>query len=177
MEIKNLIENTELTLKQIAERVGVSLFHVRKEWLNYSEEFRKSRERKSKSNSQLLLKTSSKRTGTNHPMFKGVVSDSRGYYMVLKPEWYTGRKKSKHVFVHHIVVCAALGLTEIPKGWVVHHCDENPMNNVFDNLVLMTMTDHGRLHKTLESATTISKESTLKWVEAHGTPFRSNDIV
>ena len=97
--------------------------------------------------------------------------------MVLKPEWYTGRKKSKHVFVHHIVVCAALGLTEIPKGWVVHHCDENPMNNVFDNLVLMTMTDHGRLHKTLESATTISKESTLKWVEAHGTPFRSNDIV
>ena len=125
-----------------------------------------------KSLAQTRISTMSNYKGYKHHSYKGVVADGRGYWMVLKPEWYTGRKKSKHVFVHHIVMCAALNLTEIPKGWVVHHCDENPENNVFDNLVLMTITDHGRLHKTLEGATTISKESTLKWVEAHGTPFR-----
>jgi hypothetical protein len=81
------------------------------------------------------------------------------------------------VFVHSLVVCENLGLTEIPKGWVVHHCDINPYNNSFDNLVMITMSDHTRLHRYLAGATTISKESTLKWVEAHGTPWKRDDIV
>lgn len=118
------------------------------------------------------------KTGAAHHNHIGVVSDNKGYLMVLKPDWYTGRKNSKHVFQHHVVVCEHLGLTAIPKGWCVHHVDKNPHNNVFDNLVLMTVSDHLRLHSTvLVGATTISKESTLKWVEAQGTPFRRDDIV
>ena len=97
--------------------------------------------------------------------------------MHKRPDWYTGRKGCKHVFTHHLVVCKHLGLTAIPKGWVVHHCDFNPHNNEFNNLVLMTMRDHNKLHRFLAGATTISKESTLKWVETCGTPFVRDDIV
>lgn len=171
--IKKLIEETTLTLEQIAKQLGVSYKRVYKVWRTYSKEYRTARK---------TLNYSKSKLGTNnpmlgkfrdqHPRYKGIVGDSKGYLMVLKPEWFTGRKGSKHVFLHNVVVCEHLGLTEIPAKWCVHHCDENPHNNDFDNLVLMTMSDHSRLHSSLAGATTISKESTLKWVETHGTPFK-----
>ena len=74
--------------------------------------------------------------------------------------------------MHHVVVCLEMGLTGIPAKWCVHHCDEDPHNNDFSNLVLLMMSDHMSLHqRVLKGATTMAKASTLKWVEAHGTPF------
>lgn len=173
MDIKHYIEETELSLAAIADAMGVSLKQVRKVWDTYPAAFRKTRK-------QLCYRTS--KLGTNNPMlgkcgeahpgFVGQVGDGKGYLLELKPDWYTGRRGSKHVFVHQLVVVRHFGLTEMPRGWVVHHCDENKHNNSFDNLVLMTVADHRRLH-TMLGATTISKESTLKWVEAHGTSFKA----
>lgn len=167
MDIKHYYENTTLTLEQIAARTGTTYKvvwgHVAR---NYSKQYRQTR----KANSYRLSKE-----GDLNPMygvrreqhhnFIGEVADGKGYLMMLKPSWYTGRRGSKHVFVHQVVVCQALGLTEVPKGWCVHHCDENPHNNSIDNLVLMTMGEHASLHSWL-GATTISKESTAKWLEA-----------
>ena len=173
--IGELYEETDLTLQAIADELGFSFkqvfTYVQK---YYTKEIRDQRKKKSYSNSKLGAKNPMLgKTGTAHHTYKGVVGDSKGYLLVLKPEWYTGRKGSRHVFQHHVVVCEAMGLTAIPKGWVVHHVDKNPHNNRFDNLVLLTMSDHCRLHRLLEGATTISKESTLKWVEAHGTQFNA----
>lgn len=175
--IKKLIEETTLTLEQIAAQTGAGNKRTRRVWMTYPVEFRTAR----KSGCYRLSKL-----GANNPMlgkrlhehhnYIGVVSDGKGYLMAVKPSWYTGRKGSKHVFVHQLVVCEKLCLTAMPMGWAVHHCDENPHNNDFNNLVLMTISDHRRLHSSLKGATTISKESTLKWVEAHGTPWR-HDIV
>lgn len=106
------------------------------------------------------------KSGLSHPRYQGIVSDNKGYWIVLKPDWYTGRKNSKHVFLHSVVVCENLGWTEIPKGYVVHHCDFDPSNNDFNNLVVLTVAEHMSLHAVLKGVTTISKESTLKWVEA-----------
>lgn len=175
MDIKNLYENTDLTQQEIANRLDVPLKRVHKFVKdNYSTEYRKTRKarcyRKSKlgENNPMFGKF-----GEEHHNFVGEVSDNKGYLMVLKPDWYSGRKGSKHVFVHHVVVCLALGITAIPKGWAVHHCDEQPYNNDFDNLILVTLGDHARIHQwLLKGATTISKESTAKWLEAHGTPFK-----
>ena len=178
MDIKYLYENTELTQQQIAARLGIPwkrVFNFIK--ANYSTEYRKQRKAACYRNSKLGTSNPMHgKRGADHHYYKGVVSDCKGYLMELKPAWYTGRKGSKHVFQHHLVVCEHLGLTAVPAGWHVHHCDHDPYNNSFDNLVLLTASDHQRLHNALEGATTISKESTLKWVEAHGTPWR-DDIV
>lgn len=42
--------------------------------------------------------------------------------------------------------CIALNIPFIPKGFVVHHLDENKRNNHIDNLALMTITAHNRIH-------------------------------
>ncbi len=179
MDIKFYYEETSMPLQTIADKLGIGLNKVWKYTKrNYSKEFRKARKVKNYSASKLGNKNPMfGNNGNKHHNYVGIVSDSKGYWMQLKPKWYTGRKHSKHVFVHHIVVCENLGITEVPKGWNVHHCDSNPENNSFDNLVLMLMSDHQRLHNSLKGATTISKESTLKWVETYGTPFKRDDIV
>ena len=165
---KHYIENTELTLQQIADTIGSTYKRVYRVWKTYPNEFRKSRKVNSYRKSKLGdLNPMTGKRGTDHPNYKGVVADGKGYLMVLKPTWYTGRKRSKHVFQHQVVVCEQLGLTQIDAGMCVHHCDHNPQNNNFDNLVLLSLDEHTQLHKELGRATTISKESTLKWVEAH----------
>jgi len=178
MTIKHYYENTELTIANIAKKLHLPFNRVYKYILReYSSEYRKTRKSMCYKNSKL---------GELNPMFGlrldqttnyiGNVSDGKGYLMHTRPEWYTGRKGSRHIFCHHLVVCQNLGLTEVPRGYVVHHCDFNPHNNDFSNLVLLSMGDHTRLHRYLDGATTISKESTLKWVETYGTPWR-DDIV
>jgi hypothetical protein len=179
MDIKELYEKTELTQAQIGAQLGLTQQQVSNKIKRlFSSEFRKTRKAVCYRNSKTGNKNPMyQKLSEQHHNFIGVVSDNKGYWMQLKPSWYTGRKKSKHVFVHHVVICEHLQLTSIPKGWCVHHCDFNPENNSINNLVLLTLGDHQRLHRYLEGVTTISKESTLNWVETHGTPFRRDDIV
>lgn len=103
-----------------------------------------------------ILRLSRSKTGDRNPMtgkfserhhnYKGQCSDGKGYVLVLKPKWFTGRTRSKHVFEHQVVMCESLGLTEIPAGFQVHHIDEDPTNNRLENLALVTMAGHRRLH-------------------------------
>ena len=95
------------------------------------------------------LNPMSGKVGEQHHNYKGIIEDGKGYLMILKPEWYTGRKGSKHVFYHHVVMCEYLGITEIPEGFVVHHIDQDPKNNDINNLQLMTMQAHTKLHQQL----------------------------
>ncbi|ACE75785.1 P45 [Xanthomonas phage phiL7] len=173
MDIKHYYENTTLTMDQIAQRLGTNRLRVHNYVKrNYTADYRSNRKRGCYRRSKLGdLNPMQGRCAEDHPHFKGVVDDGKGYLLVLKPEWYTGRKGSKHVFQHQVVMCEHLGITAMPKGYVVHHCDENPHNNNIDNLVMMTMAEHAALHS-WTGATTISQESTAKWLEARraGTP-------
>lgn len=47
---------------------------------------------------------------------------------------------------HKKVMCIALDLQNLPIEFVVHHLDSNPRNNDIDNLAVMTITAHNRLH-------------------------------
>jgi len=170
MTIAELYEGTELTLQQIAEQLGVgykkvSVF-VKK---NYSKEYRYTRKSKCYRNSKLGENNPSYgKKGEDSLKYKGVISDAKGYFLIIKPEWFTGRVGSKHIFYHHYVWCLYHGRTEVPEGFTIHHCDFDTSNNEIDNLICVSKSDHSRLHNYLKGVTTISKESTAKWLEAHG---------
>ena len=48
---------------------------------------------------------------------------------------------------------------ELSTHEVIHHVDENPKNNSLDNLMLMTRTTHGKLHKFLDYQRVIVEKS------------------
>ncbi len=161
--IDSLLRTTDLTLEQIAETLEIGYKPV---YNRFHAIFDKAErlERKSKSyarSKQGELNPMFGKCGEQHHSFVGDVSDNKGYLMVLKPTWYTGRRNSKHVFKHSVVMCEHLGITEIPAGYAVHHIDHNPLNNDISNLVMLTNGDHSRLHAA-ERATTIPKGSRAK---------------
>lgn len=182
-QIREQFETTQLTYEQIGQLTGTSYHQViNVVHAHYSKEEILARKQKNYRASKLGEKNPYYGLrGKASPHYIGEIGDNKGYLMVLKPDWYTGRKGSKHVFAHHVVVCEHLGLTEIPRGYSVHHCDRDTLNNDFSNLVMLKVSDHSALHHWLntEGATTISKESTLKWVEARGKgeKFTLDDIV
>jgi len=55
---------------------------------------------------------------------------------------YVGQRMSEH----QRSFCIALGIDKIPHGFVVHHLDKNPRNNDINNLALLTITAHNRIH-------------------------------
>lgn len=55
---------------------------------------------------------------------------------------FNNRRMSEHARA----MCIALNITFIPKGFIVHHIDENKRNNDINNLALMTITAHNRIH-------------------------------
>jgi hypothetical protein len=77
----------------------------------------------------------------------GDIGDGHGYLQILKPSWYTGRPGSKHVYKHHVILCEVLGITEIPKGFVIHHIDRDTHNNKLNTLALLAVSAHARLHR------------------------------
>lgn len=82
--------------------------------------------------------------GQNNPNFKNSFLDFSGYRVEYKD---VGR-----VNVHRDIAKEVLGLTKLPKGYVVHHKDCNKINNIPENLILLTNSDHEWLHKQFGSA-------------------------
>lgn len=145
----NLFKHTNTTLQDI--RIQTKLEHYIVTHIlenNFTQQ--EIDERKAKLYRQSKVGNKNKmfgKTKESHPNYKGVVEDGKGYLMVLKPEWYTGRVGCKHVYQHHVVICEQLNLTEIPKGYCVHHIDGNKKNNDISNLSLMTLSGHTKLHQ------------------------------
>lgn len=137
------------TVKEVAAAMSVN-FHTVQEMLRRGireEELRKEkalRYSRSKIGSQNPM---SGKTGDMHHNHKGrLFCDPNGYVLVLKPDWYTGRPMSKHVYEHQVVMAQMLGLTEVPENMVVHHIDEDRANNSSNNLALVTPEAHRFLH-------------------------------
>ncbi len=67
--------------------------------------------------------------------------------------------------------CMALNIPFIPKGFAVHHLDRNPRNNNIDNLALVTVTAHNRIHahspwnKGLKASTDTKWGETIKKIQ------------
>lgn len=74
---------------------------------------------------------------------------------------YRGRVMQEH----QRVFCIILGLDFIPKGLIIHHIDKDKMNNDIDNLSLMTITAHNRIHSHKPWNKGIKASENKKWRE------------
>lgn len=72
----------------------------------------------------------------------GVITDEFGTIQkttIKKYEWFKGTR------VHQIQLWTNYGWRNT-KNWVIHHKDENKLNNSISNLVYLTRSEHSQLH-------------------------------
>lgn len=146
-DLRRLIETTQLTYEELADQIQ-STYKVIWRFVtqNYSKEYRLAR--KSENYRQSKLGGNNPQFGLSYvedmsyPKYRG----ASGYVVIKKPEWYTARKTKNNAYEHVIIMCQLLGLTQIPAGFVVHHLDRDRANNKPDNLTLLTLEAHARLH-------------------------------
>ena len=67
--------------------------------------------------------------------------------------------KYHSIMLHHAIYEDVYG--EIPDGMVIHHKDFNPLNNDISNLVMLSVSEHARIHNEVG-----------KWRESHAEEFR-----
>lgn len=145
----NLFELTDTRLHDILKEANIEYWQLQEILnANFTQEYINRRKAKLYRNSKLENKNPMRgKYQELHHNYKGLIDDGNGYLMCLKPNWYTGRKGCKHIFYHHLVICQHLGITQIPKGFVVHHIDGNKKNNDISNLALMQNGAHTKLHQ------------------------------
>ena len=63
----------------------------------------------------------------------------------------------RSIHVSHLVWMVTTGQV-IPEGWEIHHRDEDPENNWFENLLALHPLDHHKLHRSEEEDTYIDDD-------------------
>jgi hypothetical protein len=116
------------------------------------------------------------KTGMKHPNAVEKVM-TNGYVTVFKPEWYTGKVDGNRVYEHIVAYCEHNGLTEVPDGLVIHHMDENKMNNSPENLIMLSIADHRRLHAWLNKVQRLSRKGVGNSVPEAPDTQMGDDIV
>ena len=74
-----------------------------------------------------------------HHNWIGECNAKNGYKTILNDD-------SERVPAHHYSMLKALGLKELPPGFVIHHIDEDITNNHPDNLAIASRSGHMRIH-------------------------------
>lgn len=141
-----LINDYSLRYDDIAQQLGCSRDMVEKVAKTLPENIRA--ERYSKINHYAKLKSNPMRgkIKEKHHNSKEIVIIS-GYLSMWAPEWWTGHMpKGNRAFVHQVNWAQANGATAVPKGYVIHHKDENKFNNDPLNLVCITRKEHAQIH-------------------------------
>jgi DNA-binding XRE family transcriptional regulator len=70
---------------------------------------------------------------------------------------------NQRMSAHAREMCIALNIPKIPKGFIIHHLDEDKKNNDIDNLALVTITAHNRIHSHEPWNKGMDKGTNEKW--------------
>ena len=124
---------------------------------------------------------SKSKQGNKNPMFglKGHLHHNSvdvvrvaGYKTVFAPSWWLGKTvKSGRMYAHHYMWAVAYNQVEFPHNCVLHHIDLNIDNNSIENLQLMTISEHIKLHTEIRKVQRLSSNGVGNSVpEAHNIP-------
>ena len=83
-------------------------------------------------------------TGEKNPMFIGDRLNKFGYKILYKPT-HPNSDGYGYVLEHRYVMAEHLG-RPLTKEEVVHHIDENRINNSIENLQVMSVGEHTKIH-------------------------------
>jgi len=175
-EIVVMLRNTNDSCQTIANHFEVAEWYVgelSRKWLSKDERKRRkvAQDVKNKSGANNPMRG---RTGASHHNSTTEVVRCIGYKTVFTPDWWEGKRLDKfkgRVYEHHYVYCSANNMKALPKGFVIHHIDQNIDNNDIANLQMLSISDHIKLHWRLRKAQRLSSNGVGNSVpEAHGTP-------
>lgn len=141
---------SDMSGEQVAKKYGVDYFRtIRKVWLtkytkaDIDERFRRlCRLRKIGDKNPMRGKFRAR-----HHRHNPIQYHVQGYRAIAAPRWYEGPTyKSGMALEHIIVACEKYRIRKLPKLCVVHHKDEDKLNNHPDNLEIMTRAQHMAHH-------------------------------
>ena len=84
-------------------------------------------------------------TGSNHPQWKGGVTYSGGYRYIFSPG-HPNCINSGYVMEHRLVMEKHIGRFLHPTKEIIHHKDEDKLNNTIENLEITNRASHILLH-------------------------------
>jgi hypothetical protein len=77
-------------------------------------------------------------------MMEWKIDKTLGYIYAIDEQSPYSNSQGK-VYQHHYVMCQAIGRSLMPNE-CVHHIDRDRSNNQIENLLLLTHSEHGKLH-------------------------------
>lgn len=82
--------------------------------------------------------------GESNPMYKGGYISKYGYKLIRKPD-HPNARQGGYVFEHRYVMSKHIG-RPLREDEIIHHKDEDRLNNEITNLEIMTRSEHSKLH-------------------------------
>lgn len=98
-------------------------------------------DRKKRRGKHFSLNTEFKKGSKSPNWQKGYHISKNGYKII--------NEKGKQFFEHHRVWCLANSMPVVPQGCVIHHINQNKIDNHAENLILLPIGTHAWLHHQL----------------------------
>ena len=145
--IKELLYDFSKTQIDIANQVGVCKDVVARILKEFPDDFKKARYSGINHHAKKGDKNPMKgKTRLQHHNAK-ISTLAGGYLTEWAPTWWTGHQpKQNRCYVHQRVCSESNKKIEVPKGMIIHHKDENKLNNNPENLECLSRKQHARIH-------------------------------
>lgn len=104
-----------------------------------------------KPNAETRARLSASKSGERNPAWKGGTHTRRRRRQIFVGVTHPMANSNGYVFEHRLVMAGVLGRS-LRSDEHVHHIDLDSLNNAPENLILLTPSQHSRLHRLIDKA-------------------------